>query len=75
MMLAGCVTSGDVGTSRALPANPAFVRPVEVTDPKPGENAIEIAGRERAGRVEANRRLILFGDWYDARREEYRGGR
>lgn len=73
MTLGACGTSGSIGISRDLPAKPTFVKPVEVDEPKGREHAVDVIGRERAGRIEANNRLNNFGAWYDQLREQYRG--
>lgn len=55
--LAACAGSGSgLGevVRRDLPAAPAYLHPVAVPDPKPGENAVTVAARERAGRLKAN---------------------
>ena len=39
---------------RDLPAAPAYMQPVAVLEPKAGENAVNVAARERAVRLKAN---------------------
>lgn len=51
-MLAGCVTSGKPPLQREFPRPPGWMQPVKVQDPKAGEPLLEIAARERAGRLE-----------------------
>jgi hypothetical protein len=64
-MFAGCVSSGEPPVQRELPAVPAFARPVAVPDPRPGEPALAVAARERAGRLQANRVITGFRGWYE----------
>ena len=57
LLLTGCAGSGsklqDV-VRRDLPAAPAYMRPIAVPDPRAGEDALNVAARERAGRLKAN---------------------
>lgn len=71
VIVAGCSTSGSVPATRQLPAAPDFAKPVSVPDPKVGEPALTIAGRERAGRLQANRIITEFRDWYAGVRADY----
>ena len=48
---------------RDLPAAPGYLAPVLVPDPKPGENAINVAARERAGRLKANTIIATRLQW------------
>lgn len=69
-MLSGCVaTQGP--SSRQLPAEPAFARPVTVADPAAGESAIVVAARERAGRQKANAIITNMVEWYRGVRQSY----
>jgi len=72
-MLAGCVTSGRPVVERSLPPLPAYAQPVKVKDPKAGEDPLNVAARERAGRVKANRRIQDLGKWYEGVRSSYEG--
>lgn len=60
--LGACAQSGsgaglkDV-VKRELPGPPAYLVPINVPEPKAGENMEVIASRERAGRVDANKRI------------------
>lgn len=68
-MLSACSASGERPVTRDLPAWPAFARPVSVPDPQPGEPALAVAARERAGRLAANRTIEQARGWYaDVRR-------
>lgn len=71
VIVAGCSTSGSAPAARQLPAAPDFAKPVTVPDPKVGEPALTIAGRERAGRLQANRIITEFRDWYAGVRAGY----
>ena len=71
VIVAGCSTSGSVPASRQLPAPPDFAKPVSVPDPKIGEPALAVAGRERAGRLQANRIITEFRNWYAGVRADY----
>ena len=55
--LAACAGSGSglkEVIRRDLPAAPAYMQPVAVLEPNAGENAVNVAARERAGRLKAN---------------------
>jgi hypothetical protein len=71
--LSGCVTSGSapVPVARHLPAPPSYAKPVEVAEPKRGDDALLVAARERAGRKQANSRLTAFRNWYEDVRTSY----
>jgi len=43
---------------RMIPGPPAYLVPVQVPPPKLGEDPYEIAARERAGRLQANRIIV-----------------
>lgn len=43
---------------RDIPGAPAYLKPVYVADPKLGEDPYQIAARERAGRLQANRIIV-----------------
>jgi hypothetical protein len=70
-MLAGCVTSGNPGLQRNLPASPSYAKPVTVADPRAGEDPVAVAARERAGRVQANKIITDYNHWYEALRTSY----
>ncbi len=47
-----------------MPGPPPYLLPVQVLDPHEGEALLEIAGRERAGRLKANRIInACKADW------------
>lgn len=71
-MSASCVNSGSP-VRRDLPAAPEFAKPVVVPEPKRGETLILVAARERAGRLQANRIIVAFRDWYAGVRSDYAG--
>lgn len=71
LTLAGCATFADAPPERLLPVSPSYARPVEVSEPRRGEDPVEVAARERAGRVAANGRLTRFGAWYSCVRSDY----
>jgi hypothetical protein len=73
----GCATSGEQsgGLARRLPPPPGFLAAVSVPDPTAGEDLRVVAARERAGRVEANRRLGALRVWYAGLRENYGASR
>lgn len=43
---------------RVIPGPPAYLAPVFVAQPALGEDPYEIAARERAGRLQANRIIV-----------------
>lgn len=43
---------------RVIPGPPAYLAPVSVRDPALGEDPYQIAARERAGRLQANRVIV-----------------
>lgn len=69
----GCATSDEQsgGLARRLPQPPGFLAVVSVPDPKTGDDLRVVAARERAGRVEANRRIGALRIWYAGLRENY----
>lgn len=75
MTLAGCagLTPAKVTVHRDLPQSPSWAIPVAVPPPKAGDDPLMIAARERAGRGDANRRIIALRDWYEAIRADYAG--
>lgn len=75
VMLSGCVTSDNPPLQRNLPAAPSYVRPVSVSDPKAGDDALVVAARERAGRIQANCVITSFKSWYEGVRTSYSGGK
>lgn len=70
-MLSGCVASGS--PDRSLPALPAYLRRVDVPDPKAGEELLAVAARERLGRVQANCIIENTSEWYERVRKAYAG--
>lgn len=75
MTLAGCAgsTPAKVEVRRDLPQSPSWAIPVTVPAPKAGDDPLMVAGRERAGRGDANRRIVALRDWYEAVRADYAG--
>lgn len=73
----GCATSGEPadGLARRLPPPPGFLAVVSVPDPKAGQDLRVVAARERAGRLEANRRIRALRVWYAGLREDYGASR
>lgn len=73
-MLSGCANSvSDMAVrDRDLPTKPEWAAPVSVKDPEGGEDAREVAARERAGRLQANRIIVKFGNWYAGIRSGYK---
>ncbi len=71
-MSASCSKSGS-SLRRDLPAEPAFAKPVDVAPRKLGEPLILVTGRERAGRLAANRIIVEFLGWYEGVRRDYAG--
>ena len=71
LMTASCV--GSNSTRRELPPPPAFAKPSEVPERKIGEPLILVTGRERAGRLAANRTIDAFRGWYEDVRRDYAG--
>lgn len=61
-MLVSCSPSDRAVGGRSIPGPPSFLTPVGVATPSLGEDAVVVAGRERAGRVEANRRITAGRD-------------
>lgn len=78
LTLSACGPSSDNApqpTVRNLPEWPAQIgTPVGVRGPTAGEDARGYAARERAGRVEANRRIEGLRKWYGGVRADYSGG-
>ena len=60
---------------RDLPAAPAYLQPVAVPDPRAGERTIEVAARERAGRLKANTIIRNARAQWDKLRAAYRRAR
>ena len=75
LLLAACAGSGsglrDV-VRRDLPVPPGYLAPVLVPDPKAGENAVNVAARERAGRLKANTIIKNARAQWDRLRAVYR---
>jgi hypothetical protein len=66
-LLTGCAGSGVKDLiPRDIPPPPAYAQQVQVPEPKAGESCYLVAGRERAGRLKANR--IIRGWLKDAER-------
>ena len=78
LLLTACAGSGS-GLSevvrRDLPAAPAYLTPVAVPDPKAGEDALNVAARERAGRLKANSIIRNARAQWERLRTTYRRGR
>lgn len=70
--LTGCAGSRLTSTpvKRDLPPEPAFAREVHVKHQATDDRLIA-AGRERAGRQQANDIIVCFVDWYRKVRETY----
>jgi len=68
------VTAADLELDawRDLPAAPGYLAPVAVPDPKAGENAVNVAARERAGRLKANSIIRNARKQWDTLRAAYR---
>lgn len=60
---------------RDLPAAPAYLAPVAVTEPKAGESAVMVAARERAGRLKANHIIRNARAQWDKLRAAYKKSR
>lgn len=60
--------------ARQLPAPPAYAQPVTVRAPKVGDPLLLIAARERAGRTQANARIVAFRKWYMDLQKSYARG-
>ncbi len=59
LSLMGCSTSGSAKVlPRAVPGAPSYLQPVPVRNPALGEDPYEVAARERAGRLQANRVIV-----------------
>jgi hypothetical protein len=71
-MIASCGRSSEA-LRRDLPAEPDFAKPVDVAERRIGEPLIVVTGRERAGRLSANRIIVEFRDWYRRVRSDYAG--
>lgn len=70
-MLIGCGSFEMEPLARNLPPEPGFAKTVSVPDPKPGESAIAVAARERAGRKRANGVITSMKAWYGQVRKSY----
>jgi hypothetical protein len=73
-MLAGCVTSGNNVLKRDLPNLPPYVREVMVKNPQATDDALEVAVRERVGRVKANSIIKRAKRWYFCVQKSYAEG-
>ena len=51
---------------RLIPGPPAYLTPVEVRNPQLGEDPYQIAARERAGRLQANRVIVRGAEEWSA---------
>lgn len=71
--LAACAPSNSAREplARQLPPAPGFAQPVAVPEPQPGDSAVSVAARERAGRLAANQRLVGLRRWYEGVRRDY----
>lgn len=72
--LGACAVSGRPPVARLLPAAPGYVEPVEVDEPRKGEDPVAVAARERAGRLKANGIIRDVRDWYQGVRGAYSKG-
>jgi len=54
-----------------IPAAPAYLVPVFVADPALGEDPYEIAARERAGRLQANRVIVKSAQEWNTMAAEF----
>ncbi len=78
LLLTACAGSGSQlreVVRRDLPAAPAYLSPVAVTDPRAGESAVAVAARERAGRLKANTIIRNARAQWDKLRAAYRKAR
>jgi hypothetical protein len=73
-LLGACQTTGQKVLVRSLPPAPAYAQPVQVADPRVGDDALVVAARERLGRVQANCVITHFRDWYERVRQAYAEG-
>jgi hypothetical protein len=62
-----------VELKRELPPAPEFARPVADPVHRVGSPMITIAGREKAGRLQANKIIVEYNEWYEAVRRSYSG--
>lgn len=56
---------------RSVPGAPSYLSPVHVADPMLGEDPYAIAARERAGRLQANRRIVKGAAEWDTMAAEF----
>ena len=56
---------------RDIPAPPPYLNPVTVPDPRKGESLAVVAGRERAGRIKANRIILGARSQWEKMRKTY----
>ena len=78
ILLSGCAGSGsglNQLVRRDLPAPPAYLHPVRVPEPRAGEGAVEVAARERAGRLKANSIIRAARTQWERLRRTYRQAR
>ena len=77
MACAGCSTSpaDSPATARRLPPAPGFAKQVHVKTPVEDDDALAVAGRERAGRAKANDIIMCFSDWYTRVTAAYAAGK
>lgn len=71
--LAACGSAGKLEVRRSLPASPGFSKQATVPDPKPGEPAVVVISRERAGRKRANATIQSWEKWYGELQRQYQG--
>jgi hypothetical protein len=57
---------------RDLPVSPGYLAPVAVSEPRLGESVVEVAARERAGRLKANRIILKTREQWERLRAQYR---
>ena len=73
-VLASCATLSPDPVLVALPPVPGCLTPVPVIEAVAGEALITVAARERAGLLEANRRIRCGADLWEQARSQYGGG-
>lgn len=75
LALVGCTASNSGVREvirRDIPGPPSYLSPVIVPEPKAGEDVLVIAGRERAGRLKANRIILGARSQWKAMQQTYR---
>lgn len=73
--LMACSTSGSATVlPRDVPRAPSYMVPVRVADPVLAEDPYEIAARERAGRLQANRIIVKGANEWNTMAAEFAQG-